>query len=113
MSNHTLKVIGVWNGDFKSALAILASENTELRIRQNGKKLIIKDTSINFYSCVAHGCHIEIPVYEQPNIVVDEPLEEPETRCQCCNGVISDEQKKLLKEWGLWIEDHITAIHVM
>lgn len=95
-----IEVIGVWDGNYVSIIAILATRNTELRVRKQGKKLIIKDTTRDFYRCVPVGCEIEIPKYETPIIEEDEPIQE-EVRCECCNSVISEQQQQLLREWGL------------
>jgi hypothetical protein len=102
MSN--IEIIGIWDGkNFITIINILATKNTELRVRQQGKKLIIKDTKQDFYRCIPVGCEVEIPKYESPIIEDDEPIQE-EVRCECCNGVISEQQQQLLKEWGLWHE---------
>lgn len=100
---NKIEVIGIWEGhNFIAIINILATRNTELRVKKQGKKLIIKDGS-EFYRCIPVGDPIEIPKYESPIIVEDEPFEEM-VKCECCQQGISESQIQLLKEWGLWNE---------
>jgi len=95
------ETIGTWDGDYRKVVKAILCKTQEIHIRVQGKKLIIKDCRIGYYSCIQMGDSIEIPVYE--NLVEEEDeiaiLDEPLT---VKSKEITEEQIKLLKEWGLW-----------
>lgn len=73
----TLKVLTVWNGNnFVSVIQALSSQNEELKIRVQGKKLIIKDDEAGFYRCIPIGEVIEIPDYESNKPIQNSTQEE-------------------------------------
>lgn len=94
------EIVGTWDGDYKATVALLCCKSREMRIRMQGKKLVIKDTRIEFYICIPLGEPIEIPVYET-NDDEDEPiiLEEPLSEVQ--KQSLSAQQEQMMREWGL------------
>jgi hypothetical protein len=97
-----IKVIETWNGDnYTAIIRALVSENTEVRIRISGKRLIIKDSNVGFYKCIPKGDPVEIPIYDNC-ITEDEPVEPCETSCPCkAIAEMTEEQKQMYREWGL------------
>lgn len=91
-----IKIIGVWNGsNFQELISVIAESNLEITIKRQGKKLILKDKRVDFYSCVSIGSEVEIP------IATDSPDEEyTEEICECCHHVISEAQKEMMRMWG-------------
>lgn len=74
-----IQVIGIWDGsNLHQVISILVNHNEELRVRVQGRKLIIKDPAINYYRCIPAGERIEIPKYESrinPPIQTSPPKE--------------------------------------
>jgi len=99
-----VEVIDIWNGtNFIQIIKILATKNTEIRIKIKGKKLIVKDPLVDYYSCVALGCPVEIPVHDHPIVEEDEPIPYVEPPPPQQRQYISEEEEiRLLKEWGLY-----------
>lgn len=98
-----LKIIEVWNGsNYQAIIRALINEDTEIRIRVSGKRLIIKDPESGFYKCIPKGDPVEIPVHEHPRII-DDPvieIEEPKHPCMTISEM-TEEQKQMYREWGL------------
>jgi hypothetical protein len=54
-----------WNRDNRNEIVSeILAHNTEIRIKISGKKLILRDNNVDYYSCVPPGGSIEIPIYE-------------------------------------------------
>lgn len=93
-----IETVGTWSGtNFGEIISALFSCNENLRIRQQGTKLIIKDPHVDYYACIAAGDDVEIPMYEQP-------IRKEEEEEAVLSKAISKEQIELLKSWGLFVE---------
>lgn len=96
------EIVGIWNGDFKEVISILCCKTKELRVRVKNKRLILKDSRFDFYSCIIIGDAIEIPVYEtqdeEDEIII---MEEPKVLSQEDKNRLSSEQEAMFREWGL------------
>ena len=57
------EIVGIWDGNYSKVVSILCCKYKEIRIRTIGKKLVLKDKSREFYSCIVIGECIEIPIY--------------------------------------------------
>jgi hypothetical protein len=103
-----IKTIGVWMGDnFQQLISVIAETNLEITIKRQGKKLILKDKRVDFYSCISVGSEVEIPITSD---IHEE--DEPEEVCECCNHVISETQKVMMMQWGYYCRDcGIKKIH--
>lgn len=55
--------VAVWDGNFCAVIAILALHNDQLRVRQVGKKLNIKDTDLSWFCSIPIGDPVMIPNY--------------------------------------------------
>ncbi len=96
------EIIGIWEGNYKVAVSLLYCKCRDLRVRQSGSRLIIKDSSIEYYACIPKGDPIRIPVYapidddDDPPLVLEEPVL---TQQQIAS--MSAEQEELQRKWGL------------
>lgn len=62
-----LIVIGVWNGNFSDALAIITPYHTEIKIWLVGKRLCLEDETIDFFFSVMPDGNIKIPRQYEPD----------------------------------------------
>ena len=93
----TVTLLIEWDGsNFKQILSAVFKKNTEIRIRRSGKKLIFKDTNVDYYCVVSYEDLIIIPVYE--GCIEEDIIEEPKKETINYNEELSN---KLLKDWGL------------
>lgn len=82
--------VGVWNGkNFTDILQNIIKVNTEIRIRIQGRKLIIKHE--NYYRCIPAGEEVEIP--NQRMIEQDEPYQ--------ITDIMDEERIQRHREWGI------------
>jgi len=97
------EIVGTWDGDYQKAVSILYCRCRDIRIRVSGKRLIIKDESIDFYVCIPKGEPIEIPVYPPCDENDDPPIimEEPKILSKAEIASMSSEQEELQRKWGL------------
>lgn len=100
------EIVGIWEGNYREVVSLLFCKCREIHIRTQGKKLIVKDSRIDFYLCIPLGEPIEIPLYKELGyeesvdedddpVIMEEPLNE--TR----QASISTEQEQLMRKWGL------------
>ena len=98
-----IKIIETWNGDnYQAIVSAIVGHNTEIRIKVQGKKLIIKDPSSDFYRCIPKGDPVEIPdtkvIEDDPQIVEEIP---EKTLPSSCSTIMTEAQRKMYIEWGL------------
>lgn len=93
------EVVGIWDSNYRDIVSAIDLVNTEILVRQQGKKLIIRDRNTEYYSSHIPGDNVEIPVYEgcwQP----DEPCFQ-EIKEEKKIAVVTEEWIKMQQDWGL------------
>ncbi len=88
----TLVVVEIWDGqNYIAIIKALSSINQELKIRVQGKKLIVKDTEAGFYRCIPIGSLVEIPKREcEPDTTIQDPPPKESRIRESCNSSTED-----------------------
>lgn len=98
-----VEIIGTWTGkNYSSIVKILLKKNTEITIKVQGKKLIIKDKTNDFYVCIPTGEPVEIPMYEVP-VIEDDPVIEIKEEVKVDNRprLSNEDRERIDREWGM------------
>jgi hypothetical protein len=82
--SQDLEIIATWDAtNYNQIISILMTRNSEIRIRVQKNKLILKDDN-GLYLCVPKGSEIRIPRLAEPIIVHDPPIGPEDCLCDHC-----------------------------
>lgn len=97
----TIIKVGTWDGkNIKDLIEIIITKNTEVKIKVQGKKLVVKDSNVDYYLCVPIGDLVEIPQYE--NCCIEDEIEEIEQEIGPSKTLVSTElSNEMMVRWGL------------
>lgn len=87
---HEVEIIGVWTNNFQVVLKALSKKNTEICIKRQGSKLVLRYDAIKFYRCIPYGGNIEIPINE---VIYEDEFPPPHKD--------DEETVTRMKSWGL------------
>jgi len=95
------RTIEVWTGaNYIQIIQKSSTINSEVKIKVQGKKLVVRDPHIQYYQCIPIGDPVDIPFYPD-SVIEDEVIESFEMHIKKPIPELTPEQKERHKVWGL------------